>query len=452
MTPAHAHRGQQRDKALAQAAMATVAARGTAAIATVATLAVSAHALSKPELGVVVVLTTLTAFLSFGDFGLGTLLMTRLPEAHARDDAEGKRQVVGVTFSTLCLTGGVIAVLGIASSFVFPWQSLLGAHDLPAHEVRAAVITFFAFGGLSIPGTIGSRVLAAMLRSAIAQVWLVAGSLLALGLTIGCSILNLPIWAYVFAIAGAPAVVATVQTAWVLIRSFPELRPNRLGVRPKVAWSFLRASLLFAILSLSAVISYSIDSLVVSAVLGASAAAVYVLAARMFTLVGVTIGLAGQQMWSALTDAITRGDHAWARSRFRSTLLLSTGLNAGACALLVVFGRYLSRLWVGSGLVPPLSLLIVLAIYTVYSVTVLQASYLLAAVEKVRTIALVGVVAAGVNLAASIVLTKHYGLPGPALGSIVALVLVGTVPLVVLCRQVLSTLSDSDEQAPAELG
>jgi O-antigen/teichoic acid export membrane protein len=223
-------------------------------------------------------------------------------------------------------------------------------------------------------------------------------------------------------------------------------------VRPKVAWSFLRASLLFAILSLSAVISYSIDSLVVSAVLGASAAAVYVLAARMFTLVGVTIGLAGQQMWSALTDAITRGDHAWARSRFRSTLLLSTGLNAGACALLVVFGRYLSRLWVGSGLVPPLSLLIVLAIYTVYSVTVLQASYLLAAVEKVRTIALVGVVAAGVNLAASIVLTKHYGLPGPALGSIVALVRVGTVPLVVLCRQVLSTLSDSDEQAPAELG
>jgi O-antigen/teichoic acid export membrane protein len=279
-----------------------------------------------------------------------------------------------------------------------------------------------------------------MLRSATAQIWLVASSTVALGLTIGCAELHLPIWAYVFAIAGGPTFIALVQTVWVLGRVFPDLRPTHFGVHPKVAWAFLRAGSYFAIMSLSAVISYSIDSLVVSALLGASVAAVFALAARMFTLVGVTIGLAGQQMWSALSDAITRGDHAWARSRFRHTLFISTGLTSVACGLLVIFGRELSKLWVGARLVPPLSLLIVLAVYTVYSTTTLQASYLLAAVGRVRTFAIFGVGAASVNLVASIVLTHIYGLTGPILGSLVALVAVLTVPLILLLNRELKAL------------
>ncbi len=430
----------KRDRALVNSAVATLFARGISAIATVTILAISAHSLTKPQLGVVAVLTLLSAFLAFGDFGLGTLLMTRLPEAHARDDLPAKQEVVGVTLSTLCVTGGVIMLLGAVLTFILPWQSLLGAHQLPGAQVRAAVLTFFVFGGIGIPATVGSRILASMLRSATAQIWLVASSMLALGMTVACAELHLPIWAYVFAIAGGPTAVALVQTVWVLVWVFPDLRPHRLGVHPNVAWTFLRASSYFAIMSLSAVVSYSIDSLVVSAVLGASVAAVFALAARMFTLVGVTVGLAGQQMWSALSDAITRGDHAWARVRFWHTLFISTGITTFACGLLVVFGRQLSRVWVGSHLIPPLSLLIVLAVYTVYSTTILQASYLLAAVGRVKTFALIGVGGAIVNLVTSIWLTHVYGLTGPILGSIFAFFAIVTVPLTILLRRELRAL------------
>jgi O-antigen/teichoic acid export membrane protein len=317
---------------------------------------------------------------------------------------------------------------------------LLGAHHLPDGQVRAAVLCFFFFGGIGIPAAIGLRMQTAMLRSAAAQIWLVASSLLALSMTVTCAELHLPIWAYVFAISGGPTVVAVVQTVWVMEWAFPDLRPSRLTVRPDLAWSFLRASSFFAIMSLSAVVSYSIDSLVVSAVLGASTAAVFALAARTFTLVGVTVGVAGLQMWSALSDAITRGDHAWARSRFRHTLLISTGITTFACGLLVIFGRQLTRLWVGGHLVPPLSLLIVLAVYTVYSTTFLQASYLLAAVGRVRTFALFGIGGATTNLVASIWLTHVYGLTGPILGSLVAFVAVMTVPLTILLRRELRAL------------
>jgi len=423
---------------------ATLISRFINAITTVFTLAIAAHALTKSEFGVVAVLTLLSTFLGFGDFGLGTLLMTRLPQAHARDDSDEKRDVVNVTLTTLCVTGGLIALLGGISAFILPWQSLLGAGSIPENQVRAAVFFFFVLGGLSIPAMVGGRVLAAMLHAAVAQWWFASASILSLLGVIACSVGNLPIWAYVIAITGIPALVALVQTMWVLTRTFPDLRPTRVGADPKMAWAFLQASFFFAILVLSSAISYGIDSLVVSSILGASVAAVFAIAVRMFALVGVTIGLAGQQLWSALTDAITRGEYDWARSRYRNTLLISTGISVVACAFLIVFGQWLARIWVGSELVPPQSLLVVLAIYTVYSTLILQATYLLTAVEKVRIIAFVGLVMAAVNLAASIFLTHKYGINGPILGSILALALVMTVPVFVLCRQVLRTLGEGE--------
>jgi O-antigen/teichoic acid export membrane protein len=257
-----------------------------------------------------------------------------------------------------------------------------------------------------------------------------------------CAWAGLPIWAYIVAISGVPAATAALQTIWAFTRVFPNLRPSRQDFYLRDALSNLRAGILFAIMSLSAVISYAIDSLVVSSNISAASAAVFISAARLFTLVGGTIGLAGQQLWSALSDAITRGDAAWARSRFFRTLLISSAITAVVSLVLVAFGRPIVHLLFGEKFVPPLSLLIVLAIYTIYSTTVTQASYLLAAVEKVGVIATCGVLSALVNLGVSIWLTRRYGLTGPILGSIVALALVMTLPVLIMLR---SQLRDLDE-------
>ncbi|MCW2496702.1 lipopolysaccharide biosynthesis protein [Jatrophihabitans sp.] len=430
-----AQRGKQRDKALVRAAVATLLARLVTTFSVILTLGIAAHSLDNASLGVIAVLTTLTAFLGFGDFGLGTLLMTRLPAARAHGDADGARHIVTLTFGTLAFTGTVIGGAGAVSSFFAPWPTLLGAESLHAADVRHAVLAFFILGGVSIPAAIGGRIYTANLKAAAAQMWLAAGSFLSLVATGVCGAEKLSLPYYVLAISGVPAAAAALQTVWAFVRLFPELRPRPTTFSFREAFSYLKAGLLFAVMSLSAVISYSIDSLVVSSNLNAASAAVFVLASRLFTLVGGTIGLAGQQLWSALSDAIARGDAAWARSRFYKTLQLSVGITGVASVLLVVAGRPIVHLLGKASLMPPMSLLIVLAIYTVYSTTVTQAAYLLAAVEKVGVIASCGVVMAAVNLALSIYLTRRYGLTGPILGSIFALLIVLTAPVLWMLRE-----------------
>jgi O-antigen/teichoic acid export membrane protein len=430
-----ASRGKQRDKALVRAAVATLLARLVTTFSVIFTLAIAARSLDNASLGVIAVLTTITAFLGFGDFGLGTLLMTRLPAARARGDVDEGRHIVTLTFGTLLFTGTVIGAFGAVSSFFAPWPELLGAQKLDATDVREAVLAFFVFGGLSIPAAVGGRIYAANLKGAAAQMWLAAGSFLSLIATGVCGHGHLALWWYVLAINGVPAMAAILQTIWAFAHLFPDLRPRPSAFSFREAVSSLKAGLLFAMMSLSAVISYSIDSLVVSSNLSAAEAGIFVLASRLFSLVGGTIGLAGQQLWSALSDAIGRGDAAWARSRFYKTLRISTAITTAACALLVVVGRPIVHLLYGESRIPPLSLLAVLAVYTVYSTTVTQASYLLAAVEKVGVIASCGVVMAIVNLVISIWLTRVYGVTGPILGSVIALFLVMTAPLLWMLRE-----------------
>jgi O-antigen/teichoic acid export membrane protein len=263
------------------------------------------------------------------------------------------------------------------------------------------------------------------------------------------SLLDAPSWTYVSTIAGTPAVLAILQTTWVFWRRFPQLRPSSLSVSFGAAVALVKSGGLFAIMSICTVVSYNIDSLVVAAILGAADAAVFSLAARLFILLGGTLALAGQQMWPALADAIARGHIDWARSRYRRTLTVSTSVNAFACLVMVVLGPWLSEIWVGEDLVPPMSLLVALGVFTVVSTCVTQAVYLLAAVEKVKIIALLGVVLTVVNVTLSIVLTHAIGLAGPILGSLAALVLVMVGPVIYLTLREFNRLEGAG--APAEV-
>jgi O-antigen/teichoic acid export membrane protein len=434
-----AARAARRDRALVRAAGSALVARAVTSVSAVLSLAVAAGNLTQPQLGVVSVLAALVIVVGFGDFGLGNLLMTRLPAARAVDDVDAQRHIVATTLSILCGAGALMVLLGVGTCWWVPWQSLLGAEDLSRGSVLACVAAFFVLVGLAVPGSLGGRVLAALQRSSTLYAWTAVAAVAGLVATAACAVTDAPLWAYLAAVVGAPAVFGVAQTLWVL-EQHPELRPTSLRVEPAEAVRYLRAGSLFAALSLTVVINYYVDSLVVASVEGAAAGAVFAIAARMFALVGGTVTLAGQQLWSALAEAVARGDVAWVRSRYHRALVVSTALNAVGCFGLALVGRTVTRLWVGQEYVPPYSLLWVLAGWTVVSTAVVQASYLLAAVERLRVIALTSVLMVPLNLALSVALTHQVGLTGPLLGSLAALLLVQLVPLVVCTTRLLREL------------
>jgi O-antigen/teichoic acid export membrane protein len=175
---------------------------------------------------------------------------------------------------------------------------------------------------------------------------------------------------------------------------------------------------------------------------------VFAIAARLFGLILGTLTQAGQQMWPALGDALTRGDTEWVRRRFRLSMLATGGIASAGSLFLVAFGQPIARIWVGEHYVPPLGLLVAFAVWTVYMTVITQYGYLLMSIGRVWALAGLSLLIAAVNLAASIVLTTWLGLEGPILGNLVGAAVVQLVPTIVLTRRLVRRLGLHGDPVP----
>lgn len=440
-----------RDRAVVRSALSGVVARVATAGGSVVSVAMAARSLTAAELGVTSILTMLVVYFGFADFGMSTLLMTRLPAAHARSDHHQVRELVGSVLSAMLVVSSTVAVVGIASVYVLPWRQLLGAGSIAPSELDASLIVFVLTGAAGIVGMVGSRVLASMQQGATVQVAnaiAAVGSVAAVGL---CVAVGAPLWGYVLAFAGPPTLSGLVQLALAFVR-FPVLTGIHRALGLRSGMSVLRSGLEYGILSAGWVVAYTLDAIVISSLLGAAAAAVFGIATRLFSLVAGTLTVAGQQMWPAMADALARGEVDWVRARFRRSLQIAGGTAALSCAGLLVAGPTIARIWVGDKLVPPYALFVVLAVWTVYMTVITQYSYMLMAADRIRLLAGIGVIIAVVNIGVSIAFTRWFGMTGPIVGNLVAAVLIQWGPMVLLTRRLMRDFGSAKQGAPVSLG
>jgi O-antigen/teichoic acid export membrane protein len=403
----------------------------------VASVAISVRALGDVRFGVLAALTTFTGLLAFADFGIGGGLMTQLAVADGHEDLPRARAMVSAALSGMLALGLLVAATGVLAAVVLPWNRLLGAPALDTGELRIAVAVFFIFAGIAIPGSIGQRTLIGLQRGLIANSWLLAGSAASLAGVLAAALMRPPLWCFVLASTGTPVVVAMVQSTWVLAKRHPHLRPSRRLVTRSSLSSLAGVSGLFLVLNIATAIAYQADVMVVASMMGASSAAVFAVASRMFGLVSGTLAGASQQMWTAMAEALARGDVAWVRSRLLRILLGTLAVSVPSAILLVVLGRPLARIWVGPDLTPPRGLLIAFALWTVYSLAMTQLSFLLNAAGVVGPQVAMAVSMTVANIGLSLYLTRRIGLAGPVVGSLTAHLLFAGIPPVVIAVRVL---------------
>jgi O-antigen/teichoic acid export membrane protein len=149
-------------------------------------------------------------------------------------------------------------------------------------------------------------------------------------------------------------------------------------------------------------------------------------------------------IWPAYSEAIARGDVDWVRATLQRTTVLSLVLTVPFGALLVIFGRIVLFHWTGGRVVPSTTLLVALAIWGIVSgVWACFAVFLMAA--AIRFHACTAVIASMLNLVLSIYFTRHIGILGTVMGSIIGESL-GLIPAVIYVPRVLGSLSAAHRQ------
>jgi O-antigen/teichoic acid export membrane protein len=438
-------RSRARDRALRASMVSAVLMKLLATSFGVASVAISVRVLGDTQFGVLATLSTLSGLMAFADFGIGSGLMTQLAIADGHGDVQRARAIVSAAFSSMLTLGLLVALLGVLAAVILPWNGILGAPAIDAGDLRNTVVAFFVVAGLAIPAGIGQRMLMGLQRGLAANCWLVAATTVSLVGVFIAAVTRAPLRWFVLASMGLPVIVAAIQSAWVLGRSHTHLRPARRLVTRALLRSLAGVSGLFLVLNVAVAVAYQSDVVIVASTLGASSAAVFAVGLRMFGVVSGTLAGASQQMWTAMAEAFARGDVSWIRSRLVRLVLGTLAVSVPSALLLVVLGRPLARMWVGPELIPSLGLLSTFALWTVYSLTMTQVSFLLNAAQIVTPQVIMALSMTAANLVLSLHLTRHIGITGPLVGSLIAHIIFSGVPTVLLAVRVLRKASGEQD-------
>jgi O-antigen/teichoic acid export membrane protein len=373
------------------------------------------HELGKTPFGIWSVIGAITIYLSVLDLGVGPSIVRFAAEARGRRAPEDTNAVASTGLVLYAVIGLVTLPLGAGLAFLLP--ELVDTPDNLVWPARISTLLVVLSIAARFPLGLFNNLLVAQQRfdvqnlanfvSTVLYAALVAllipngGGLILLGaLTLATTLLRL-----------------VFPLAW-LRRELPELRLDRAHVtrgRLRELTSFSWSNFLVHVANK---VVFSTDVVVVGIVLGAPAAALYAIPAKLFTLVFGLGSVGTNLLYPAFAE------HEGAGEEERQRRLLLAGLRGGMAAALVLalplllIPDQLIEGWIGRGYGESTPVLAVLALVVLVHQPIYLFTQYLIARGRQREIARTLICAVGANVVLSAVLAKTVGIWGVAFSTL----------------------------------
>lgn len=305
--------------------------RAAQLLSTLITLPLVLHALGLAGFGIWGAATSLNWLSSILDLGLGSAMLSLLPQAKAAgQSATLHRYITASLFIALCLS---LLVLGGGAAFQ------LGGRSLPSSPFLAALVLL----ALNIPLNISRDIWFGLHKGYIAGYWEFAQTILTLALILLAAWAGGGVTVMTIAVYAAMLAINATSLAHALLRH-PELRPRTRPHLTAVREILTRGSLLFTI-TIAGSCAYSFDTLFALHWRGAAAAAQMVIAMRVCTTAIGFLHIITQPLWPEFVEAVTEGELLWLSKILRHGTVLSSALAISGSGLIVAFGAPVLRWW-----------------------------------------------------------------------------------------------------------
>ena len=370
--------------------------------------------LGREGYGVWVLVGSFIGYYGLLNLGVGSAITRYISRYSAQNDSKSLNEIANTALVMFCTTGFVAIVL---SFFIAaPLAGFFKVTPEHSEEFKRIVVVLGIATGLSFPSGVFSAMLTARECFVAVNVVNITSTLLRTGLTVVILLAGkgLAGIAYPTLAATAVSLVAVFFTARSVV---PEFRLQFFGVR----WTTLRMLIVYggftAIISVADILRFKIDSLVIGKMVGMTEVGVYAIASLLvqYMLRVVTTGISVLTPRFAALDGEGKSEEL--KAIFLRSLSISSCIACGIAMLLVLFGQSLIFLWVGKEFVNAVPVLLILVVAYIFDLCQSPGIGLMYALNKHRYYAALCLVEAVFNVALSVLLVRHFGIVGVALGT-----------------------------------
>jgi O-antigen/teichoic acid export membrane protein len=331
-------RGERRGRQAALSSFAGVAQRLLQIGGTLIVMPMVLHAVGSEGFGVWAAAASFFWMTVVVDFGVGQALLTNVAQNVARGDVAEIRRQIGAAL----LVSLVLAIAGtILAVTIIPRVASPQVAD--AYLIAAVLLS------INIPLSLTANVWTGLQRFHMTSAWDTFQTIVTVGGLFLLTRFSTDTRYYVAVTAGG-LLVANVASTINLYSRYPELLPALRLPSASRCLALMQRGAPFFILSVAATLAINLDSVIALSSLGADAASRMAVAQRAcLTALGL-LWVVTQPLWPAVTDAATRGDHAWVRKGILGGAIVVTLCALSGGAILVLIGEPLLDLWMGGGM------------------------------------------------------------------------------------------------------
>jgi O-antigen/teichoic acid export membrane protein len=369
----------------------------------------------------------LTGILELADLGLTSAVVRLVADLKGRGDEKRLNVVLGTVWGVYLALSGLVALALVASVLLLPW-----AFDLPAHLVTDSRWALLLIGGravIGLPLNLFRSVLHGMGLARHGEATR-AGTTLLYGLGVWIA---LSLGYGVIGLAGATVVSSLALwslTYLQLRRLVPWIHISARRFSRAEARRVVRLAAAFMTGNVVSLVATRMDAFVLQWLIGLPAVAVYAIASRLSD----NLLLLTKQFIHALSPAAAERAGASDLDGLRAIALRGTkfafAITIPAVLFLLLLAEPLITHWIHKDFAPAAAPLQILAVSVLVSVGWMQASGVIAMTGHHRFDALASLSSAGMNLAVTVPLVLWLGVPGAAIGTLVAATVVGLVVVI----------------------
>ena len=325
--------------------------RGIAALSPLLVVPIALHYLGSTDYGAWATAASLTAFVSFADFGIGAGLMTRLGALQERPQSipESRHLIASAYAMTTGLVVLGLLVLGVSVRAV-DWAGFLGVHDpATAPGVQAIFLITVAAVLLNVLASLVVRVQYGIGQQGLSNLWQAAGNAASLVTAAAISKLDPGHTWFVAAAVLAPVVVASTNTLTFFLASHRgrELRVGLSQTRLSTVRALLSLGSRFVVVALLLTACVAPDPWIVARTTSLDRVPSYVVPYRIFAVIGAVSVMATMPLWPIHSRALAAGDTGWVRWITRRMTLALTIVVGLLSVLAIATGPIVVRLWLG---------------------------------------------------------------------------------------------------------
>lgn len=299
------------------------------------------------QYGIWLALSSIIAWFSFFDIGLGNGLKNKLAEALAKDDKELAKTLVSTTYAILCLLVLAFVVIFLVVHHFVNWSAVLSLPAAMEPELRNLIsLVFILFCLQFILQTI-VVILTAHQQVSTASFLSFLGNLLSLAFifiltkTTEGNLLYLGL-----AFSATPLVVYFFSSLFYFKTKYRLIAPSFKSINFSYSRILMGLGVKFFVIQIAAIILYQTTNILLLKLYDADEVTSYNINYKYFGIITMVFSIVMSPFWVAFSDAYHKNDIPWIKQTINKLLKIWALISAGGLLMLLVSIPVI-KFWVG---------------------------------------------------------------------------------------------------------